>query len=97
MTTIPIQPRALTEQGFASTPPQTTRLHLPAHQLHRIRLRRALTVRVEAGVAWITIENDPNDHILSAGQSMTTAERGLMVIQPMTGVTLNLSARDELG
>jgi hypothetical protein len=41
------------------------------------------TVTCVEGCLWLTVEGDPVDHILSAGQSLSLADRGSVVLSPL--------------
>lgn len=41
----------------------------------------AMQVRAVAGALWITLEGDPEDHVLEAGKTMTLTSHGLLVAE----------------
>ena len=66
----------------ASTPATTRPVQtLAAGALQRRQVAAGTTLTVLAGRLWITLEGDPDDHIVAAGQVWTATRVGRCVIQ----------------
>ncbi len=66
----------------ASTP-ATARpaLSLARGAVHRREVAAGASLRVLAGRLWITLDGDPDDHFIAAGQGWTATRAGRCVIQ----------------
>lgn len=68
----------------ASTSYRTgTRIELPKGTVYSCRIapETALQVRAASGALWITLEGDPEDHVLEEGETMTFTGPGLVVAE----------------
>ena len=75
--------------------PKTTRL--PEHRLcaqvvEQLRgIHRGDAIYVSQGTLWLTQEGDPQDYVLSKGESFVANRRGMVVIEALTDTNLRLS------
>ncbi len=65
-----------------STPaPERPALSLACGAMHRREITAGATLRVHSGRLWITLDGDPDDHFITAGQRWTAPRAGRCVIQ----------------
>ena len=71
---------------------------LSSGELVRLDGARGTTLRVTRGTLWITLENDPRDIVLTAGDSYTIDRGGLTLIeaQEATAVCVMAHYADEV-
>lgn len=64
---------------------QQRRIQLQARQLNRCHLghKESVTLKVDAGQLWVTMENDPIDHVLISGMVVTFTGPGLLLLEAL--------------
>ena len=67
-----------------------------AHQgLFDIADAAGVNVRCESGSVWITLDDDPQDYVLEAGQAFATEQHRHALVYALAPATLTLRARTE--
>ena len=62
-----------------------SRLHLRHHELTRLTRARDARLDVIRGVAWITLDGDPRDIVLEAGQSFVVDSGRPLIVFALEG------------
>lgn len=65
--------------------PHASRLHLKNHELARLTDARDARLEVVRGVAWITLDGDPRDIVLEAGQSYVVDSASPLIVFALEG------------
>ena len=68
---------------------------LRPHQLHR--LAGPVGVRAESGLLWVTVDGEPEDILLAAGESRCIERAGAVVIVYALGGAASFEARSSNG
>ena len=58
-----------------------TRIDLAPSGLLNIEARAGFSVACEGGLVWVTVEGEPDDHWLVAGDALRLAGRGRVIIE----------------
>ncbi|WP_280152180.1 DUF2917 domain-containing protein [Piscinibacter sp. XHJ-5] len=64
---------------------RTTRFHLQRNEMARFADARDARVAVVSGVAWITVDGDPRDHVLEAGDSFVIDSAQPVIVFALQG------------
>ncbi|WP_186510786.1 DUF2917 domain-containing protein [Caenimonas sedimenti] len=67
-------------------------LRLPARAIHRIADVAGLQLRCSEGTLWLTLDNDPRDVILEAGESFVGTEHRHAIVYALKDARLSVSA-----
>lgn len=78
-------PESFAPAALKALPPSIT--HLTNRSIHSVRLEDGQVMRITAicGTAWVTLEGDPEDHILSPTSPLTLTGPGLLVMEATHG------------
>lgn len=56
----------------------------------RLAGARGATIRCDSGIVWLTIDGEPGDFFLTAGESHTLASNGLALIEAIESGTIRI-------
>lgn len=75
-------------------PPAAAVLHLADWSARSVdvRPRRPVVVACVAGALLVTLEGDPEDHVLAPGDALTARRRGRLVVVALGPATVRLQA-----
>ena len=67
-------------------PAEPALIVLAPRQLHAIPDASGVTLTCRAGAVWITIDGDPNDYVLEAGESFAAPKRSRVLVYALGAV-----------
>jgi hypothetical protein len=77
---------------YANVGLQTTEIKLEDHQVFHIDSSRSpMAITSMDGILWVTIPNDPEDHILKPGDQLLVNARGKVVMQAITDASFSIN------
>jgi hypothetical protein len=71
-------------------PAETALVLLAPRQLHNIPDASGVTVACRSGSVWITVDNDPNDYVLEAGETFVTPEHERALVYALTTARIDV-------
>jgi hypothetical protein len=74
----------------ATSTTSTNELQLPRRALHRVADLGGRTITCNEGTLWITLDNDPRDIVLEAGESYAGGEHVPALIYAMAAARLRI-------
>jgi hypothetical protein len=73
-------------------PAEPALIMLAPRQLHDIPDASGVTITCRSGAVWITVDGDPNDYVLEAGQSFALHERGRVLVYALGAARIDLDS-----
>jgi hypothetical protein len=73
-------------------PAEAALIMLAPRQLHDIPDASGVTVTCRAGSVWLTVDGDPNDYILEAGESFALPGRGRVLVYALGAARIDLAS-----
>ena len=71
-------------------PATTTLILLAPRQLHSIADASGVSITCRSGAVWVTIDNDPNDYVLEAGESFVAPGHGRALLYALGAARIDL-------
>src|SRR3569623_1742369 len=77
--------------GKLPMPAEPTLVMLAPRQLHNIPDASGVSITCRAGSVWITVDNDPNDYVLEAGESFVTSDHERALVYALGTARIDLT------
>ena len=77
---------------LANVGTECAEIQLADHHVFHIDLRGGpLEIKSECGTLWVTVPNDPYDHVLKSGEHLAVNAKGRVVVQAITEACFSIN------